>query len=107
MDLVSFKIFLSQVRKKKKNTWKNVVYGCLRLTLLQIPNTTVTLGVKVLENFDVFPNKNWYWIGIAAILGFAILFNILFTIALTYLNRKNPLSSPPVWHIICVRNSSN
>ncbi|KGN58035.1 hypothetical protein Csa_010583 [Cucumis sativus] len=51
-----------------------------------IPNTTVTLGVKVLENFDVFPNKNWYWIGIAAILGFAILFNILFTIALTYLN---------------------
>lgn len=51
-----------------------------------IPNTSVSLGVKVLENFDVFPNRNWYWIGIAAILGFAILFNILFTIALTYLN---------------------
>uniref|UniRef100_A0A9I9D4R9 ABC transporter domain-containing protein n=1 Tax=Cucumis melo TaxID=3656 RepID=A0A9I9D4R9_CUCME len=51
-----------------------------------IPNTTVTLGVKVLQNFDVFTNRNWYWIGIAAIIGFAILFNILFTIALTYLN---------------------
>ncbi|XP_022979248.1 ABC transporter G family member 35-like [Cucurbita maxima] len=51
-----------------------------------VPNTTVSLGVKVLQNFDVFPDRNWYWIGIAAILGFAILFNILFTIALTYLN---------------------
>lgn len=52
-------------------------------------NSTISLGVKVLQNFDVFPNRNWYWIGIAAILGFAILFNILFTIALTCLN---PLS---------------
>lgn len=99
MDLVSFKIFPSQVRKKKKKPRKTHgkwLFIRLRLTLLQIPNTTVTLGVKVLQNFDVFTNRNWYWIGIAAIIGFAILFNILFTIALTYLNRKNSLSSPPV-----------
>ncbi|KAE8688564.1 ABC transporter G family member 35 [Hibiscus syriacus] len=36
-------------------------------------------------------DKNWYWIGAAALLGFAMLFNILFTFALMYLN---PLGKP-------------
>ncbi|KAM5579169.1 ABC transporter G family member 29 [Rosa sericea] len=44
------------------------------------------LGVAVLQNFEVFPDKNWFWIGSAALLGFAILFNILYTIALMYLS---------------------
>ncbi|KAG6669262.1 hypothetical protein I3843_01G223600 [Carya illinoinensis] len=44
------------------------------------------LGVAVLENFEVFPERNWFWIGTGALLGFAILFNILFTFALMYLN---------------------
>lgn len=68
---------------------EEVIYKHLGLTVLQVTNSSISLGVKVLQNFDVFPNRNWYWIGIAAILGFAILFNILFTVALTYLNRKN------------------
>ncbi|CAK9174554.1 unnamed protein product [Ilex paraguariensis] len=49
------------------------------------------LGVAVLKNFDVFPEKRWFWIGAAALLGFAVLFNILFTLALMYLN---PLGKP-------------
>ncbi|KAA8541752.1 hypothetical protein F0562_022904 [Nyssa sinensis] len=49
------------------------------------------LGLAVLENFDVFPERDWFWIGAAALLGFAVLFNILFTFALTYLN---PLGKP-------------
>ncbi|GLT50494.1 hypothetical protein SLA2020_239770 [Shorea laevis] len=44
-----------------------------------------SLGVKVLRNFDVFTNENWYWIGAAALFGFTVLFNVLFTFALTYL----------------------
>ncbi|KAL0354631.1 UNVERIFIED_CONTAM: ABC transporter G family member 36 [Sesamum radiatum] len=44
------------------------------------------LGVAVLKQFDVFPEEKWYWIGIAALFGFTVLFNILFTIALVYLN---------------------
>ncbi|KAI5651241.1 hypothetical protein M9H77_37246 [Catharanthus roseus] len=43
------------------------------------------LGLQILKNFDVFPNKNWFWIGAAALLGFTVLFNILFTFALMYL----------------------
>ncbi|KAJ8773482.1 hypothetical protein K2173_004312 [Erythroxylum novogranatense] len=42
------------------------------------------LGKAILTNFDIFPNKNWYWIGAAGLFGFAILFNVLFTLALTY-----------------------
>ncbi|KAL3511745.1 hypothetical protein ACH5RR_024462 [Cinchona calisaya] len=49
------------------------------------------LGLQVLKNFDVFPERNWFWIGAAALLGFIVLFNILFTFALMYLN---PLGKP-------------
>ncbi|MBA0807578.1 hypothetical protein Gohar_023374, partial [Gossypium harknessii] len=50
-----------------------------------------SLGVQVLRNFDVPNDKNWYWIGAGALLGFAVLFNVLFTFALMYLN---PLGKP-------------
>ncbi|XP_019711082.2 ABC transporter G family member 42 [Elaeis guineensis] len=44
------------------------------------------LGVAVLENFNVFTDRNWYWIGAGTLLGFTILFNVLFTFSLVYLN---------------------
>ncbi|KAI3740632.1 hypothetical protein L2E82_31102 [Cichorium intybus] len=44
------------------------------------------LGVAVLKTFDVTPNNNKYWIGAVVLLGFAVVFNFLFTFALTYLN---------------------
>ncbi|WCJ40953.1 ABC transporter G family member 36 [Euphorbia peplus] len=49
------------------------------------------LGVAVLSNFDVDHNKHWYWIGASALLGFTILFNVLFTFSLMYLK---PLGKP-------------
>ncbi|KAL7162523.1 hypothetical protein ACSBR2_042921 [Camellia fascicularis] len=49
-------------------------------------STKTALGVAVLNNFDVFPERRWFWIGAAALLGFAVLFNILFTLALMYLS---------------------
>ncbi|KAG4399275.1 hypothetical protein GLYMA_08G201300v4 [Glycine max] len=45
-----------------------------------------TLGLSVLRNFDVYAKKDWYWIGAAALLGFTVLYNVLFTLALMYLN---------------------
>lgn len=45
-----------------------------------------TLGVAVLKSRSLFPQSYWYWIGIGALLGYTILFNILFTIFLTCLN---------------------
>ncbi|KAK6284470.1 hypothetical protein POUND7_003422 [Theobroma cacao] len=49
------------------------------------------LAVAVLESLEVYRNNNWYWIGAGGLLGFIILFNVLFTLALTY---PNPPSSP-------------
>ncbi|EYU45829.1 hypothetical protein MIMGU_mgv1a019588mg [Erythranthe guttata] len=53
-------------------------------------NTTL-LGVAILNNFNIFADKNWYWIGVVALIGFTLLFNVLFTFALMYLN---PLGKP-------------
>ncbi|KAF0920960.1 hypothetical protein E2562_037842 [Oryza meyeriana var. granulata] len=49
------------------------------------------LGVAVLENAGVFTNKEWYWIATGALLGFSILFNVLFALSLLYLN---PVGKP-------------
>ncbi|KAI4329206.1 hypothetical protein L6164_021496 [Bauhinia variegata] len=47
---------------------------------------TVPLGVAVMNGFDVFTERRWYWIGAAALAGFAVFYNILFTLSLMYLN---------------------
>ncbi|XP_068637695.1 ABC transporter G family member 42-like [Aristolochia californica] len=49
------------------------------------------LGVQVLKNFNVFTHDYWFWIGTAALCGFIVLFNVLFTLALMFLN---PLGKP-------------
>ncbi|KAJ9568410.1 hypothetical protein OSB04_004376 [Centaurea solstitialis] len=49
-------------------------------------DNTTPLGVQVLRNFDVPTDRNWYWIGTAALVGFSILLNVLFTFALMYLD---------------------
>ncbi|XP_020587829.1 LOW QUALITY PROTEIN: ABC transporter G family member 42-like [Phalaenopsis equestris] len=50
-----------------------------------------SIGLEVLETIGVFPEKKWYWLGIGALSGFAILFNVVFTLALTYLG---PIETP-------------
>ncbi|XP_077211849.1 ABC transporter G family member 31-like isoform X1 [Tasmannia lanceolata] len=49
-------------------------------------HSNVSLGVAVMRARNLFPESYWYWIGVGALLGYAILFNLLFTISLTYLN---------------------
>ncbi|KAL6645161.1 hypothetical protein ACP70R_016769 [Stipagrostis hirtigluma subsp. patula] len=54
----------------------------------KILNNTVsneTLGILVLRSRGLSTEAKWYWIGLGALLGFTILFNALFTLALTYL----------------------
>ncbi|PWA98469.1 pleiotropic drug resistance protein PDR/CDR [Artemisia annua] len=53
-------------------------------------NTNIPLGTMLLKVRSLFPEDYWYWIGVCALLGYTILFNILFTLFLTYLN---PLGS--------------
>ncbi|QCE08996.1 ATP-binding cassette [Vigna unguiculata] len=44
------------------------------------------IGLATLNNFDVFAEKGWYWIAVATLFGFTVLYNVLFTFALMYLN---------------------
>ncbi|TVU10992.1 hypothetical protein EJB05_44550, partial [Eragrostis curvula] len=55
----------------------------------KLTNGTVsneTMGVLVLKSRGVFPEAKWYWIGFGALLGFMVLFNAFFTLALTFLS---------------------
>ncbi|KAI3512248.1 hypothetical protein L1887_19561 [Cichorium endivia] len=49
-------------------------------------NSNIPLGTMLLKVRSLFPEDYWYWIGIGALFGYTILFNILFTLFLTYLN---------------------
>ncbi|XP_059461768.1 pleiotropic drug resistance protein 1-like [Corylus avellana] len=49
-------------------------------------NSTEPLGVLVLESRGVFTGAHWYWIGVGALIGYILLFNFLFTLALKYLD---------------------
>ena len=57
---------------------------------MQSSDNTTRLGTAMLNMWGVFDDKNWYWIGIGGLFGFAVLFNGLFTLALSYLDRKFP-----------------
>ncbi|XP_061982098.1 pleiotropic drug resistance protein 1-like isoform X6 [Populus nigra] len=49
-------------------------------------NSTEPLGIQVLKSREFFTEANWYWIGVGATVGFMLLFNICFALALTFLN---------------------
>ncbi|KAK4478717.1 hypothetical protein RD792_014215 [Penstemon davidsonii] len=48
-----------------------------------------TVGKVLLKSRSFYTEERWFWYCIAALLGFSILFNVFFVLALTYLN---PLS---------------
>jgi hypothetical protein len=46
------------------------------------------MGEAILTGYGLFKEKYWFWIGVGALFGYAIILNILFTMFLTLLNRK-------------------
>lgn len=63
------------------------------------------LGLAVLKNVGVFPEDKWFWIGAAALLGFVVFLNVLFTLALSFLNPVGkPQSTRPKEKAIYTRN---
>ncbi|XP_025012241.2 pleiotropic drug resistance protein 1 isoform X2 [Ricinus communis] len=64
------------------NTWRHVP-----------PLSTEPLGVSFLKSHGIFPEAHWYWIGVGALIGFVVLFNVLYTLALKYLE---PFGKPQV-----------
>ncbi|XP_057454234.1 pleiotropic drug resistance protein 1-like [Lotus japonicus] len=49
-------------------------------------NSNKSLGLQALESRGFFTHAYWYWIGIGALTGFMFLYNIIYTLALTFLN---------------------
>ncbi|KAG6718028.1 hypothetical protein I3842_04G130500 [Carya illinoinensis] len=56
-----------------------------------LPNSMESLGVEVLKSRGFFTHAYWYWIGVGGLIGYILVFNAGFTLALTYLN---PLGKP-------------
>ncbi|WCJ30204.1 ABC transporter G family member 39 [Euphorbia peplus] len=50
------------------------------------PNSTESVGVSFMKSRGLFPEAYWYWIAIGVLTGYIFLFNLLFTLALKYLN---------------------
>ena len=50
-----------------------------------------TVGKVILASRDFYTTNKMYWICVGALFGFSFLFNILFIMALTFLNRKSNL----------------
>ncbi|MCD7463346.1 transcription factor [Datura stramonium] len=55
------------------------------------PNGTEPLGVVVVRSRGFFTEAYWYWIGVGALIGFTIVLNIFYSLALAYLS---PFGSP-------------
>ncbi|GLJ45897.1 hypothetical protein SUGI_0966190 [Cryptomeria japonica] len=53
-------------------------------TRWQTPHENI--GVRFLKSRGLFTDSNWYWIGVGALIGFIVVLNLLFTLALQYLN---------------------
>lgn len=60
---------------------------------------TEPLGVLLLNSRGVFAQSRWYWIGVAALVGYIFLFNFFYTLALAYLKRRCPVNSSRCLHI--------
>ncbi|XP_009596530.1 pleiotropic drug resistance protein 1-like [Nicotiana tabacum] len=45
-----------------------------------------TLGTTVVKSRGFFPEAYWYWIGVGALVGFTIVFNFCYSLALAFLN---------------------
>ena len=67
------------------------------------PNSNKTLGIQTLESRGFFTQAYWYWIGVGALIGFMFLFNIVFTVALAYLNREYL----PIWLFKILKSNGN
>ncbi|KAI0502528.1 hypothetical protein KFK09_017481 [Dendrobium nobile] len=50
-----------------------------------LPGTNETLGILILKSKRIFPEANWFWIGIGALFAYVLIFNFLFIVALSYL----------------------
>lgn len=64
----------------------------IKILLQVLPGMNDTLGVVCLKARGLFPEARWYWIGVAALIGYTILFNFLIVLGMEYLDREHLFS---------------
>ncbi|KVH94078.1 hypothetical protein Ccrd_003864 [Cynara cardunculus var. scolymus] len=83
--------------------WKKLHLTCLHLlyqvqwsnknpnttTLQKLTGTNTTVGYSVLHYHSLPTDDNWYWLGVGVLLLYALVFNIIVTLTLAYLNPGN------------------
>ncbi|KAK4590492.1 hypothetical protein RGQ29_020869 [Quercus rubra] len=62
-----------------------LMYGQNAIVVNELASTEA-LGISVLKSRGFFTQAYWYWIGVGALVGFLLVFNIIFTLALAHLN---------------------
>lgn len=67
-----------------------------------VPGYDDVLGVEILKIRGIFVDANWYWIGVGALIGYIILFNILFIFFLDWLDRKYQKARASAFKLVCV-----
>ena len=65
--------------------------------LQQSENGGSTVGYNVLISNSLPTADYWYWIGISVLLVYALFFNNMVTVALTFLNRKFSIIFPTIF----------
>ncbi|KAI3814151.1 hypothetical protein L1987_18898 [Smallanthus sonchifolius] len=65
-----------------------------------------TVGEALLKSRGFFTEEYWFWISVGALLGFSMIFNILFIVALTFLNPLND-ARPVIREENDIKNSMN
>ncbi|CAL4924482.1 unnamed protein product [Urochloa decumbens] len=61
-------------------------FSASRWSKVSVVGSNSTVGTNVLISHNLPTQDYWYWIGVAALLAYAVLFNCLFTLALAFLN---------------------
>ncbi|KAG5228963.1 ABC transporter family protein [Salix suchowensis] len=56
-----------------------------------LPYSMEPLGVEILKSRGFFTEAYWYWLAVAALFGFTLLYNLLYILALAFLN---PIGKP-------------
>lgn len=59
------------------NKWKFIVDPAI---------SNQTLGAQVIESRGLFAESKWFWIGVGALIGYILAFNVIYTAALTFLD---------------------
>ncbi|PPS12324.1 hypothetical protein GOBAR_AA08332 [Gossypium barbadense] len=59
--------------------------GLLDFPYDTLPGSNEPLGISILKSRGFFQDPRWYWFGVGGLLGFIVLFNFFYTMALAYL----------------------